>query len=254
MMDGVQSPAGSTSSDGSDWDIFGERAHSKRFPKIPSRGEIGPEELAHWDNFQVRLRKIQRDKHALKYRHRIAGGFFGLLASPPLASALTDTGRVAMAGQGRPGSYTAVDHEFIDLVLSFDSGHWGLLANHVPFAIASGIPTSTVRALRDGKEGQLSTSDRQIIAFVRAIREGAVTDALWCAMIDRMGTERGVVEFVFLTLNLLTHVRLNQVFDEVQILPEELEDLLERLEQGEYPLPEVVHHGPSETRPVPAHP
>ena len=107
-----------------EWDILGERSGSVRFPKIPRRQDLDSDELPDWDQFQVRYEKIQRDKYQLKFRHRIAGGFFGLMCSPPLASALTVAGRAVGEQQGKPGRYTAADHEFIDLVLSFDSGHW----------------------------------------------------------------------------------------------------------------------------------
>jgi hypothetical protein len=237
-----------------EWDILGERSGSRRFPKIPRREDLDSAELPDWDQFQVRYEKIQRDKYQLKFRHRIAGGFFGLMCSPPLASALTVAGRAVGEQQGKPGRYTAADHEFIDLVLSFDSGHWGLLANHTPFAVASGIPVSTVRALRDGRLGDLSDDDRQVVAFVRAVRDGTVDDAMWQSMVARLGTERGVVELAFMVLTLLTHVRLNQLFDEVEITPGEFEELLILLEQGRYPLPEVIHRGPEQTRPEPAHP
>lgn len=243
-----------TASSPRDWDLLADRAQSRRFPRVPRREEIAPEELPAWDAFQVRFEKVRTDKHALKYRHRIAGGFFGLMCSPGLAAQLTEGGKPAMAQQGKPGSFTASDHEFIDLVLSFDSGHWGLLANHVPFAVASGIPTATVRALRDGREHELSPQDQQVVEFIRATRDGTITDEMWSAMVKRIGTERGVVELMYLTLHLLMHVRFIQAFDEVQILPEELEDLLGLLERGEYPLPQVAHAGPPETKPKPAHP
>lgn len=237
-----------------DWDIIAERSGPVRFPKVPAREDTAEDELPAWDSFKERFEKVRMDKYMLKYRHRIAGGFFGLWSSPRLAAQMTAAGKPAMLQQGKPGSFTAADHEFIDLVLSFDSGHWGLLANHVPYAIASGIPTSTVRALRDGREHELSAADQQVIAFIRGVRDGTVDDALWLGMRERMGSERGVVELAYFTMHLLMHVRMIQLFDEVQILPDELEDLLGMLERGEYPLPAVVHHGPPETRPVPAHP
>jgi hypothetical protein len=244
----------SRTSNPQDWDILAERANSKRFPRIPSRAEISPDEVPAWDEFQVRFEKVRTDKYALEYRHRIAGGFFGLMCSPRLAAQLTAGGKPAMLQQGKAGSFTAADHEFIDLVLCFDSGHWGLLANHVPFAVASGISTSTIRALRDRQEDKLSAADRQVVAFIRATRDGTITDEMWAGMVKRMGSERGVVELMYFTLHLLMHVRLIQAFDEVQILPHELEDLLIKLEKGEYPLPAVAHAGPPETKPVPAHP
>ncbi len=245
--------ASARTSDPKDWNILAERASSKRFPRIPAREEFSEEERGPWDAFQIRFEKVRSDKYALEYRHRIAGGFFGLMCSPGLAAQLTNGGKPAMAQQGKPGSFTAADHEFIDLVLSFDSGHWGLLANHVPYAVASGIPTSTVRAIRDGRDSDLSSADRQVIAFIRATRDGTIDDAMWAGMVDRLGSERGVVELAYFTLHLLTHVRLIQAFDEVQITPVELEDLLVKLELGKYPLPAVAHFGPEETKPTPAH-
>jgi len=240
--------------EGADWDIIADRSGSSRFPKVPDDSEILPEEREDWEAFQVRYRKVQEDKHELPFRHRIAGGFFGLMASPPNASGLTFVGRKIIEQQGKPGSFSSADHEMIDLVLSFDSGHWGLLANHTPFAVASGIPFETIRALRDGREEQLSEDERLVVAFIRATRDGTMTDETWFAMVERLGTERGAVELAFFVLVLLVHVRLNQVFDEVQILPEEYDDLLSRLEAGQYPLPEVLHFGPEETRPVPTVP
>jgi hypothetical protein len=240
--------------DGADWDILADRAHSRRFPSVPAEDQIAADERQDWAAFQQRLEKIRRDKHALKYRHRIAGGFFGLMVSPPLANALSFAGRKVTEQQGKPGSFTARQHELIDLILSFDSGHWGLLANHVPFAVASGIDVDTIRAIQDGREDELSPEDREVIAFIRATVAGTMTDELWQATVARIGSERGAVELVFQTLLLLFHLRLNEVFDEVEITPNELTDLMQQLEAGQYPLPEVAHAGPAETRPMPAHP
>jgi hypothetical protein len=240
--------------DGADWDILADRADSRRFPRIPAEDEVAPDERADWAAFQQRLEKIRRDHHAVQYRHRIAGGFFGLMASPPLANVLSFAGRKITEQQGKPGSFTARQHELIDMVISFDSGHWGLLANHLPFAVASGIDMDTIRAIRDGREDELPADDRDAIAFIRATVDGTMTDELWAAMVRQIGSDRGAVELVFQTLLLLFHLRLNQVFDEVQILPDELTDLMRQLEAGQYPLPNVAHAGPPETRPVPAHP
>lgn len=243
-------------------DMLAIRKGRGRFPRIPTREEVPEEDREAWDKDMEMVGLVEKRKVNLKYGHRISGGYFGLMCRPGLVA--TTVGRYgapvprdhrpAMMGQGKPGSFTATDHEFIDMVLCFDAGHWGFLANHVPFAIASGIPVSTVRALRDKREEELSAEDRQIIEFIRAIRDGTITDPMWKAMVTRFGTEAGVCEFISLTLQLNTHVRLMQAFDETQITPDELEDLLGMLERGEYPLPKVLHAGPAETRPVPAHP
>jgi hypothetical protein len=227
-----------------DWDVFDHRRGIKRMPRVPDRSELYDDEKEDWDLFQQRYQRVIDDKRDHPYRHRIAGGFFGLMCSPGLAQALVHSGKKVTNQQGKPGSFTASDHEFIDLVLSFDSGHWGLLANHSPWAVASGIPVETIEVLRDGKEDSLDEADRQIIAFIRAARDGTITDEMWEGMKRRLGTERGVVEMLFLTLHLLTHVRLAQAFDEPQITPDEFADLLQLLREGRVRLPTPEHHGP----------
>jgi hypothetical protein len=178
-----------------------------------------------------------------KYRHRVAGGFRGLMGSPPLLESLRFMGRQLTAQQGRRGGFLPYDHEIVDLVLSFDSGHWGLVANHVPYAVASGVSVETIELLRDGREAELPASDRQLVDFTRAVRDGQVTDALWDGMVDRFGTERGVVEYVFQIVLLVMHLLLIQAFDDVQITREELDDMLKLLRRGEFPLPEVANDG-----------
>jgi len=240
--------------DPAEWDILGERAGARRFPRVPKREELAEDDLTAWDDFQIRFERVREEAHFQKYRHRMAGGFFGLMCNPKLASQLAANGRPAMAQQGMPNSFTAVDHELIDLVFAFDSGHWGLVANHAAYAVASGLSTSMIRALRDGREEELSPRDRRTVAFIRAARDGTITDQLWTEMVEQIGSERGLVAFLYLTLHLLMHQRMIQAFDEVQITPEELEDQLGMLERGEHPLPKVKHGGPPELLPTPAHP
>jgi hypothetical protein len=229
-----------------EWEPYDDRVGIKRMPAKPSREDFSPEEQADWDAFYERYLRVAVEKKDHKYRHRIAGGFFGLMCSPGLADALTYMGAKVMQHQGRADSFTPYDHELIDQVLSYDSGHWGLIANHAPWAVASGISIETIEALRDGREDELSESDRQVIAYIRGVRDGTVTDEMWEGMVERYGSERGAVELAFLVLVLHCHVRLIQLFDEPQITPEEFEDELELLRRGEYPLPRVAPH-PSQT-------
>jgi hypothetical protein len=232
-----------------DWDLLSYRT-SHRFPKIPERDEVPESEREDWDRYQkLLIQRVTEDKSLHPYRHRITAGYFGLGVNPTLAMALATMSN--NLHQGEPGSYTAADHEFIDLVLCFDAGHWGFIANHTPFAVGSGIEVETIEALRDGREEELSDQDRQVVAFIRAARDGAITDEMWDGMRERW-TERGVIEFVWFVMVLHVHVRMMQAFDEVQITPEEYQDELDQLRAGTFRLPPVVHFGPEETRPVPA--
>jgi hypothetical protein len=235
-----------------DWDLLAQRT-SHRFPKLPTREELPEEERADYDEWQrLMVQRVTVAKSLHPYRHRIAGGYFGLGVNPRLALTLNSTPNGLH--QGVPDSYTAADHELIDLVLSFDAGHWGFIANHSPFAVGSGVPVETIEALRDGRESELSAADQQIVEFIRATRDGTITDEMWDAMLERFGSVRGVVDYVWFVLILHMHVRLMQAFDEVQITPDEFKDELDQLRNGTFRLPPIWHEGPEETRPVPAGP
>jgi hypothetical protein len=235
-----------------DWDLLALRT-SHRFPKLPTREELPENEREDYDEMQrLIVQRVILAKSLHPYRHRISGGYFGLGVNPKLA--LTLNSLSDGLHQGVEGSFTAADHEFIDLVLCFDAGHWGFIANHTPFAVGSGIAVETIEALRDGREDELSDADRQIVAFIRATRDGTITDPMWDAMVERFGTERGVIDFVWFVMLLHVHVRLMQAFDDVQITPEEYKDELNQLRAGTMRLPPIWHEGPEETRPVPAGP
>jgi hypothetical protein len=226
-----------------DWDPCDDRKGNPRIPGRPVRDDLPEDQVEAWDQFSERLRGIQVSKFDNKYRHRIAAGYFGLMETPALSQVLLRGGRLTMAHQGKAGSFTAYDHEMIDLVLSFDAGHWGLVANHVAFAIASGISPETVEALRDGRESELADDDQKLVAFIRGVRDGHVSDENYDYMISRLGSRRGVAQLAFFVLNLLTHVRLIQFFNEPQITAEELEDVLTQLREGTWPLPPIENYG-----------
>jgi hypothetical protein len=131
--------------------------------------------------------------------------FEAMNVSPPLGAAVSRLGREIMQLQGKPGTFTGADHEMIDMVLALDSGYYALLAGHTPAAIGFGIRIEAIEALRDGREERLNENERQQVEFIRAVRDGSMTDEIWFKMKERLGTQRGVVEFVYFVLLLQLH-------------------------------------------------
>jgi len=131
--------------------------------------------------------------------------FFPALAIAPRTGAtvvgkggLLDT---LMDYENLPGHVRAIDHQSIDMTIALDAGYYSapLVNTHTPQALAAGIKMQTLEALRDHRDDLIHPDDRQRIAFVRAVRDGKMTDEIWQAMKAQIG-ERGVVEFVHFVL------------------------------------------------------
>jgi hypothetical protein len=104
------------------------------------------------------------------------------------------------------------DHELIDLVLGFDSGYWGLSGGHTPNAVSAGVRIEAIEALADGREEVLNDEERQQVEFIRAVRDGTMTDEIWQRMTERLGSLRGTIEFAFFVCYLWLHHRMNWAF------------------------------------------
>ena len=164
--------------------------------------------------------------------------FSALTLSPYLAVQLSKFGYAVMSRQDQPQSYTQSDHEMIDLVLPLDSGYWALLAGHTPAAIASGIRIEAIRALRDRKEYLLTEKERQLVEFIRAVRDGSVTDDTWLQMKERIGSERGIVEFVYLICLLIFHHRFCWAIGAPEMGRDAFEQMLAEYQNGTRAVPE----------------
>lgn len=131
--------------------------------------------------------------------------------SPRFGAALNDLGRIARTAGDRPGSYSHADREFVDQVLSADWGTNAVLGVHVPDALAAGVRAEAIRAVRDGREDELTDDERLLARYIRAVTTGALTDELWNAMVDRLGV-RGAVDYTIFIAFLQMTIRLWQAF------------------------------------------
>lgn len=205
-------------------------------PRLPDRSEIASDELPDYD-FMVRHigKGFSLDKQNPEFVDGVEFGvlhFECLAVSPPLGAAISRMGPVLMKRQGQPGTFDARDHEMIDLVLAFDSGYWAFLAGHVPKAIAAGVRIEAVEALRDRHDEDLDADETQQVEFIRAVRDGTMTDEIWWRMRDRLGTERGVVEYAQFVCNLLFHHRFLWACGVPEMRREDLDRMIDDFKSG----------------------
>ena len=105
-----------------------------RFPRIPERGEVADDELEAYDYHRTRVDIFANADGAELIDGQPYGvpHFGAMLVSPPVAWAIsgpTGVGVAVTKTQDKPGSYRWADHEWIDLILAFDSGYWALVGS-----------------------------------------------------------------------------------------------------------------------------
>ena len=78
--------------------------------------------------------------------------------------------------------------------------------------MSAGVRVEAIKALADGCEDDLNDEERQQVEFIRAVRDGTMTDEIWERMIERLGSVRGAIEFAFFVCYLWLHHRMNWAF------------------------------------------
>jgi hypothetical protein len=218
-----------------------------RPPTPPSRSEVAPAELSDYDDIVGHYEPRRPDGAVIHDASTPLAYFERLVTSPTLAASLSRVGRALHARLGEPGAYTPADHEFIDEVLSFDLGYWGLLAYHTPYAVSEGVRLEAIEALRHGRDEDLTSDEAHQQRFIRKVIAGEVADDDWDAMERRLGSERGVIEYAAHILLLQLHIRMHQLLGIPAIGEAEFDDLLDELRAGARRLP-----APEKGRVIPA--
>jgi hypothetical protein len=201
----------------------------KRLRTLPDRSEIEPDELEDYDLVVARTQRRYSE-------YDMPSAYFGAIANAPvLAAALVRMGRLVREGQVR-GAYSDADRELVDLVLSKDFGYNAILTVHAPDALAVGVRPEAMRAIRDGREEELTPDEAQIAAFARAVVAGDLTDQQHAEMVDRLG-DRGALEFTVFVGFLLMTFRLWQAMGVPDPTDEEMGRLIDDLLEGKVELP-----------------
>jgi len=159
------------------------------FLPLPEKDTLNEDEQRAFDYI------IERDKRKfagtpevcdLGYEYQPNTLWTGLLQSPLLAELWANMGNFYMTAQGR-GSYTNRDRGLADMAL-------GLSGLQIKAAVAAGIDPSDIKAIRSNRLDGLDPADRQLVEYVRAVRDGTVDRPMFEALVERMGM-KAALEF-----------------------------------------------------------
>ena len=223
-----------------------------RPPRQPRRTEVSRGELAAFD--RVIERAADPDRGDFITRQQVRGredgggvpveqdaGYYGrLLLAPEMAYHLSEIGRLARGVGDRGDSYSHAERELVDQVLSADMHTNVIQVHHIPDALAAGVRLEAIKALRSGQEAKLDDEERELVAFIRQVASGTVTDAAWAALESRKG-ERWMVEYATFTLYLQMTMRLQLAVGMIDPSDEEVDRLISDLEDGSRPVARFVN-------------
>jgi hypothetical protein len=160
-----------------------------------------------------------------------ASDYFRALANAPiLGEALARMGQAMMEVSACEDTLSDADHEFCDVVIAFDSGYHWLMAGHASLAVQAGVRIEAIKAVREGRETDLTDDECQLVEFTRAVRDGTMTADIWDNMIKRLGSERGAIEYSYFILVILFNHLLAKAIGIRDIPEPELDLLLSNLE------------------------
>ena len=169
--------------------------------ELPLRKDVRPGEEPAFDFMLTRIQGAERVKIGMIGGKPYGVDYFKALANTPvLGEALGRMGKAAMEVPGGENTLSDTDHELIDAVIAFDSGYNWLMGGHAALALKAGVRLEALEAIRKGNETDLTHDERQQVEFTRAVRDGKMTPQLWTGMIDRLGSERGAIEYAFFVL------------------------------------------------------
>ena len=98
-----------------------------------------------------------------------------------------------------------------------------------------------IKALRYHEEEQLNEDEQLLVAFVRAVASGTMTDRLWDRMTERLGT-RGTVEYSCFVSFLIMTIRNIQSLTKINPSDEDIDTMIAEFENGTRPLPDPKAH------------
>jgi hypothetical protein len=167
-----------------------------------------------------------------------AGPYFGtLLNAPPFALNRAQLSSLIRTAGERDDTYTHLQRELVDQTLCalFSDNHF--LSMHIGDAIAVGVSVETIEAIRSGRDEDLDDEVRDFVTYIRQVATGTVTDDMFGAVRQRIGT-RGIVEYTYLITTLLMTMRQMQAFDCPQPSTEEVEEMIAKYKDGRLAAPD----------------
>jgi hypothetical protein len=212
---------------------------ARRLPPLADPDDLPEEQREEYDAVMQTVSQYNGTTSVSQARNYVDGepyakGYWSALTQAPrVFTGLRAAGQSVQRSQGEPGSYRPSDHEWIDLILGFDSGYWGLFAGHTPNAITTGVEIDALLAVADGREEDLEDDDRQVVDFIRRVRDGEMTDEAWAAMIERVGTLRGTIELAYFVCALWSHHTMMRALGVPGMDEQAWREMLEEFRSGE---------------------
>jgi hypothetical protein len=212
---------------------------AKRLPPPAERSSIPPDALYDFDRAMTYVQKYSEEGNsAARNRPWVDGRPYAydyrtaFTQAPRLAMALVDACYVVNSYQGQPGWFSPSDHEWIDLVLGCDSGYWAFHAGHTANAAVTGVRIEAMRALHQGRDEDLTDEERQCVEFIRAVRDGGMTDEIWNRMTERLGSVQGTIGYAFLVCMLWSTMRMMGAFGVAAIEEQDWYALIDDYDSG----------------------
>jgi hypothetical protein len=162
-----------------------------------------------------------------------------MLNSPIVMRLISDLGAYFRARGETSDGYHHADREWVDMVLGEELQAWSIIYVHAFDAVAVGVRPQAIRALREGRDEDLTREELIKARYIRQVARGTVTPQSYGAIEDLFG-RRGAVEYTAVIGWLTMTFRLIQAFGaQPGFTPEMVDDLVGRLEAGTVTLPDA---------------
>jgi hypothetical protein len=224
-------------------------------PPQPERDAVEPEELAAYDRLLARQAWYGYWQRPLgdgmpKITQQKTQPYFGaLLNSPLVADAISELGVLMRTRGERPDSYAHADREWVDVVLGLHIG-WKIVPwGHSLDAVAVGVRPEAIKAVREGRDEDLTPRERLLADHIRRVADGRVEAESYEEVQQELGV-RGAVDYTACIGWLLLTMRLMCAFGVEDKSDAELDERIDALVAGTIELPDPKARVPS-LEPVP---
>jgi 4-carboxymuconolactone decarboxylase len=207
-----------------------------RVEPVYDPSNLTSDEREMFDRVVVRQNELQYEG---RKPEEAIGGYFGVLMQSPRVSDLLSALGMFMRSRGEVGtSFRHQDREWIDMVLGTELKNNGVVFSHTQDAVAVGVRPEAIKAVREGREEDLTADERQLADYIRAVARGEVSDEQFAGIVERFGT-RGAVEYtVCITWLMLTFRNLQALLGQGGPSDEQILEQIDRIIAGEIELPD----------------
>jgi hypothetical protein len=171
-------------------------------------------------------------------RHRVQPYMGAMLNSPEIMDHISELGVLYRNAGERGDGYAHADREWIDMVLGQELECWGVFYAHMLDGVSNGLRTQALRALRSGRDEELTPEELIKARHIRQVVRGTVTPESYAGIVELFG-RRGAVEYTAFAGHLLMTIRLIQAFGaQDDFTAEMVDELITHIENGTVEIPD----------------